>query len=248
MALEIVKGGDALLNAGCGTGELNYYLRDRFKENYGFDISRSDIATAKLLNKDNNIIFSVGDILQIDHKDNYFDTIVCSEVLEHVADRAKAMKELKRVLKNNGLLVISVPHDKYSFFYDPINYILERTLKKHLPIGAWGFGHYKLFSDEGLKSLAEREGLKIEKFYYITHAFAGLMENYTSSLLQPLLKSNSKNQGGEAKLNKEKKIGFNYNIPLIFKKISNFIFFVDKFFGRKSKKSVGLFMVCKRIN
>lgn len=41
--------------------------------------------------------------------DNYFDYIVCTEVLEHTLNPFDAMKEIYRILTNNGLLFLSVP-------------------------------------------------------------------------------------------------------------------------------------------
>jgi len=43
------------------------------------------------------------------YKDNQFDFILCSHVLEHVSDDLKAMKELHRVLKPNGKAIVMVP-------------------------------------------------------------------------------------------------------------------------------------------
>lgn len=49
------------------------------------------------------------DIQDIQYEDDYFDFIYCSHILEHVPDDRKAMKELLRVLKPNGIAVIMVP-------------------------------------------------------------------------------------------------------------------------------------------
>ena len=49
------------------------------------------------------------DITNIQYPDNTFDVICCSHVLEHVPDHCKAMRELCRVLTNNGLALIMVP-------------------------------------------------------------------------------------------------------------------------------------------
>ena len=57
----------------------------------------------------------VQDITNITFEDNSFDIVFCSHVLEHVPDDIKAMKELKRILKDNGYAIIVVPlYDRHS--------------------------------------------------------------------------------------------------------------------------------------
>lgn len=51
------------------------------------------------------------DITDLKYAENYFDFILCSHVLEHVPDDFKAMKEMQRVMKNNGFGIIDVPRD-----------------------------------------------------------------------------------------------------------------------------------------
>ena len=53
----------------------------------------------------------IGDIQDMSMiKNDVYDTVVCFEVLEHVSNPFQAVSEIKRVLKNNGILVLSVPH------------------------------------------------------------------------------------------------------------------------------------------
>jgi len=49
------------------------------------------------------------DITNISFKDNSFDIIFCSHVLEHIEEDRKAMKELYRVLKPKGFAILQVP-------------------------------------------------------------------------------------------------------------------------------------------
>jgi len=55
----------------------------------------------------------VGDIQAIPLPDNSFDTVFSAEVLEHVPDPEKALREIYRVLKPQGKLVMSIPHLMY---------------------------------------------------------------------------------------------------------------------------------------
>ena len=51
-------------------------------------------------------------IYNLPFKKNSFDLILCNHVLEHVEDDYKALKELYRVIKNNGILIAQIPLDK----------------------------------------------------------------------------------------------------------------------------------------
>lgn len=76
--------------------------------------------------KINNIKVLEGVAEKIPYPDNHFDTIICSEVLEHVQDIKKSVDEIYRVLKPEGLLFLSMPN-KLGFDY----IFLERYLNKH---------------------------------------------------------------------------------------------------------------------
>jgi len=56
---------------------------------------------------------AVGSVLDLPWQDSSFDSIFCSQVLEHVPDPERAMRELFRVLKPGRYAVISVPHLAY---------------------------------------------------------------------------------------------------------------------------------------
>lgn len=51
------------------------------------------------------------DICNLPFEDNSFDVILCNHVLEHIPDDTKAMQELYRILKPNGMAVLQIPQD-----------------------------------------------------------------------------------------------------------------------------------------
>ena len=66
---------------------------------------------------------------------DYFDTIIATEVLEHLYDPEKAVNEMYRLLKSGGVCIASTrfiypyhggPHDYYRFTWDSLNYIFDR--------------------------------------------------------------------------------------------------------------------------
>lgn len=81
-----------------------------------------------------------GDAMNIPLADNSVDTILCTEVLEHLPNPEKAIAEFARILRPNGVLITTAP-----FFY-PIH-------------DAWDFFRY---SPDGLATLMKQNGLDIE--------------------------------------------------------------------------------------
>jgi SAM-dependent methyltransferase len=87
-----------VLNAGCGWRDISHLVDGELVNQ---DLRWPDDSR---INVD---IFSP--LHQIPVCDNYFDTILCIAVLEHVINPVEVVKELARVLKPGGLLVVSVP-------------------------------------------------------------------------------------------------------------------------------------------
>ncbi|OGC97698.1 hypothetical protein A2634_04745 [Candidatus Amesbacteria bacterium RIFCSPHIGHO2_01_FULL_48_32] len=120
-----IKDSDKILAAGSGEGHIERYLKNG--EVSLIDISKEAIRRAKdNLGVQNNYKFIVGDLEKIPVRDNYFDKVECSEVIEHVMSPKKMLKELCRVLKPNGTMVITFPNEPL------INYLKGALIKLHL--------------------------------------------------------------------------------------------------------------------
>ena len=63
----------------------------------------------------------VGDILALPFPENTFDSVVCLEVLEHVAETHKALSEITRVLKPGGIFMVSAPQH-WPLHYEPVDF------------------------------------------------------------------------------------------------------------------------------
>ena len=100
-----------ILDAACGEGlviaEINEY-RSNLKID-GFDIAEQSIDYARKILPNNK--FFIGDILNIDIADNSYDLVMALEVLEHLNEPIKAIKELARVSKK--YVLISVPFEPW---------------------------------------------------------------------------------------------------------------------------------------
>jgi ubiquinone/menaquinone biosynthesis C-methylase UbiE len=100
-----------VLDIASGTG----YGVDLFASNgaikaVGIDVDPESIGYARVKYKSKNAEYLVGNINKINFSDRYFDVITCFETIEHVEDHTQALKELKRVLKPSGILIISSPN------------------------------------------------------------------------------------------------------------------------------------------
>ncbi len=116
------KENDRILDAGCGTGTLLIEIRKKIGkkcELIGIDPSEKLIKVARNKSKNLNIKFKEGLIENIKFKNNYFDTVLSTLVFHHLPTelKKKGLKEIKRVLKPKGrLLIVDVgkPENLYS--------------------------------------------------------------------------------------------------------------------------------------
>jgi SAM-dependent methyltransferase len=114
-----IKPGYKVLDVGCGSGRHTsaaYQYKEIFA--IGTDICLDDVKKAKeRLNYHDELEahgggrwgLSVSDILNLPFYDDFFDLVVCSEVIEHIPEHEKAIEEVIRVLKPQSHLAVSVP-------------------------------------------------------------------------------------------------------------------------------------------
>lgn len=106
--LADIRDSDKVIEVGCGAG----HILERIKKGklYGIDISDIQIKRAKERLGDRvNLQKTPGE--RIPFEDKYFDKILCSEVIEHVLDPVTLLKEMRRVLKDDGVLSLSIPNE-----------------------------------------------------------------------------------------------------------------------------------------
>lgn len=114
-----------ILDAGCGEG----VLVDKYRKK-GYDITGLDLNySSKFVKK--------GDIKQMPFKDNEFDLALCLDVLEHmnVLEQEKAILELRRVVKDKGIIIFSLPNlahfaSRLSFLLTG-NFIRTSEIERH---------------------------------------------------------------------------------------------------------------------
>jgi len=133
-----------------------------------------------------------GNIYALPFPDGYFDGVILSEILEHIDDDVAGLREVWRVLKPGGVVAITVPHANYPFLWDPINWTLERTLKRPIrrgPLAGIWANHVRLYRREGLRAAVEAAGFVVEAERSFTHFSFPFIHNLVYGLGKPLLES-----------------------------------------------------------
>lgn len=102
-----------ILEIGCGRGGFSRHLASNNlppSKVVAADFSKYALAIAASKLKNSNIDWKQEDIMNISFEDNYFDTVISCETIEHVPNPKKAIKELFRVLKPGGKLFLTCPN------------------------------------------------------------------------------------------------------------------------------------------
>ena len=166
------------------------------------DKNQDDLNFAKTRNKDlSNVDYRHEDALNLSFTAGTFDKVIAVEVLEHVSDPKSMMHNICRVLKPNGIAIITFPREQFPFTYDPINYVLAWFSKKHLPIGAYAFGHHHLVSSSEFKAWVLECGFRVVDEKALSGFLVGFLELYWSGIVQRIFKSNFSNQSRDKKIN-----------------------------------------------
>lgn len=106
--LDQVRAGDRALDLGCGIGDFTALLAGAGAGAVGVEVARAALARARARHP--ALEFRLAPIDgPLPFEDCSFDLAWCSEVIEHVADTARWLSEVRRVLAPRGRLALSVP-------------------------------------------------------------------------------------------------------------------------------------------
>lgn len=148
--------GKKVLDIGCWNGAFEYLLKDIKTKLTGVDPDPGAIKVAqKTFPK---FRFVKGDVYNLPFKKE-FDTVLLWMTMEHLPDEKKALRNMNRVLKKNGLIFISTPSNRsFSIFFDFPYFLL---------------GH-KHFNPKTLERYIKEEGFVIEKLQVVGGFFVAL--------------------------------------------------------------------------
>jgi 2-polyprenyl-3-methyl-5-hydroxy-6-metoxy-1,4-benzoquinol methylase len=153
-----------ILEVGCGIGNMTRYFLKNSRQVVALDVLPESVACVR---QQYSLLALEGDICDDSvveklHAEYDFDTVVCLNVLEHIPDDGKALKNMFRLLKLGGHLVLYVPAGNY----------LYGTLDEAL-------GHYRRYNRQQFHDVVSGQGYKIEKIFYMN--VAGIFGWYLNS-------------------------------------------------------------------
>jgi ubiquinone/menaquinone biosynthesis C-methylase UbiE len=146
LLLREARPGERVLDLGCGTGRFVAAMRDAGADPVGVELAETALERARrnVPGADLRLVAPDGS-LPLGHGE--VDLVWCSEVLEHVPDTVAFLTEVRRVLRNGGRLLVTVPdHGRikrtlialahYDAHYDPlgqhVRFYTRRSLSRTL--------------------------------------------------------------------------------------------------------------------
>ena len=149
-----IEPGYHVLDIGSGTGVLLPFLIAELGDEgkiVALDFSAEMLCQAQAKNFQPIVGFAQADVLAIPLADNSVDLAICNSVFPHFDDKVKALKEIARVLRNNGRLVIC--------------HTMSRAMVNQLHQSIGGVVANALLPDEfQLKEIIRQAGLKVTHF------------------------------------------------------------------------------------
>ncbi len=146
-------GRQRILDIGCGSGRI---IQD-LPEAVGLDVS---LPKLRFLRERHPHLVQA-DVFALPFTDAAFDAVICSEVIEHVADRRPLFEEMTRVLQSGGTLILGTPDYGRRLWW-----VLEWIYGKVLP-GAYAREHITHYTRKSLTARLLAHGYAIQDLRYV---------------------------------------------------------------------------------
>ena len=136
---------DVICDVGCSGGALLRFLRGKYKQGIGLDISREVINNNILNNKDSKIVYKAFDGINLEETN--LDKVFLFDVLEHAFEPDDLINSIYSSLKPNGQLIMQVPSTGWL---------------SEFVFGKYHLGHLRYYDESYLKNYLIKHGFEIK--------------------------------------------------------------------------------------
>lgn len=181
IAALVSQGKHRVLDIGCGNGALLLSLKEQGKAS---EIVGIEINNLQALDGIDNYI--IGDIesLQLPYPKEYFDVIICADVLEHLKDPWDTLKRLTFFLKPNGKFIISLPNIRE---IRTLGQIAFRGDFAYSERGILDKTHLRFFCKRNMLEIVNAAGLRVSDIYPAMGLKRTTLNQVTFKLLEECL-------------------------------------------------------------
>jgi len=150
-----------VLEIGCGEGNF----RENLKLAHEFwGVEPNELSAIKAEKKMDKVLIGLYEDVCNEIPDNYFDLVVCNDVIEHMVDHDEFFQSIKNKIKVKGVLIASIPNVRY---IKNLNELLVKKDWEYKSDGILDWTHLRFFTEKSLKRTISDNG-------FITEDFIGL--------------------------------------------------------------------------
>lgn len=153
--LNTHKKGGKLLDLGCGMGQFLKITRDDGWDVMGIDISMPAAEYARLRF---GIEIIESSLEEANLKDDFFDVVTAFNIIDQLSDPLKELKEIHRVLKENGIISIRVSNLRFHIFFDSFLKFINRINNIWADTERPPVFHNYMFNRETAAAMLKRAG------------------------------------------------------------------------------------------
>jgi 2-polyprenyl-3-methyl-5-hydroxy-6-metoxy-1,4-benzoquinol methylase len=167
-----------LLDVGCSHGAFDFELARRGYHVIGVDINKESIGVGNKIRDSlgfKNITFHHMDIVSNDFPNKIFDVIIMFEALEHIKEDDRLIWEFRRILKDDGTVILSVPYAETVVEYnEPVGACMTKD-GGYVCIGEGGRHYRNGYNMDRMRRLLEKNGFTSARWEYL--CFPGWLES-----------------------------------------------------------------------
>lgn len=159
---DIPKDKRVYLDIGCGRGGTLQLIKEKSKredlELWGVELVEKAYKEAKNIGNRGKVFLGTGEENLTNLPDNYFEVITCLDVLEHMTYPDQFLMKLKSKLKDDGVLITSLPNVRY--WTNLFNLIFKKDWK-YINAGILDYTHLRFFTSKSILRLHKDCGYRV---------------------------------------------------------------------------------------